>query len=115
MQSSSTDELWQICIDTNLSVLILASEKITDDNESFGLTTEMSEFNLSIPTTPLPTLESLGEMSGSKETAPQSETSLEVEENAHNSTFLVVKADGRKVSGGLIFITYMQSFSTAEP
>ena len=50
--------------------------------------------------TPVPTLESLAEMSGSKETAPESEKSLEVEEDSHNSTFIVVKVDGRKVSGG---------------
>ena len=49
---------------------------------------------------PVPTLESLAEMSGSKETAPESEKSLEVEEDSHNSTFIVVKVDGRKVSGG---------------
>ena len=49
--------------------------------------------------TPVPTLESLAEMSGSKETAPESEKSMEVEEDSHNSTFIVVKADDRKVSG----------------
>ena len=50
--------------------------------------------------TPVPTLESLAEMSGSKETAPESEKSMKVEEDSHNSTFIVVKDDGRKVSGG---------------
>ena len=50
--------------------------------------------------TPVPTLESLAEMSGSKETAPESEKSMEVEEDSHNSTFIVAKVDGRKVSGG---------------
>ena len=80
-------------------VRILGSKKILIYSESLDSATEMSDINLIIPATPVPTQESLAEMSGSKETAPQSETIQEVEEDAHNSTFIVVKADGRKVSG----------------
>ena len=60
----------------------------------------MSDIHLIIPATPVPTLESLAEKIGSMKTAQQSEKSQEVEEDSHNSTFIVERVDGRKVSGG---------------
>ena len=75
--------------------LILGSEKTMDDNESLGLATEMSDFNLSIPATSVPTLESPAGKIGSKGTAPQSEKkSQEVEDDSLNSTFIIETVEG---------------------
>ena len=74
-----------------------------DYNESLGLATEMSDFDISIPATPIPTLENPGPagMFGSKGTAPQSvKKSQEVEDDSPNSTFIVETVEGGKCRKG---------------